>query len=207
MSNVDFTPEQETKYEKQKKKQEGYIKFLHQEPLYSRLLEYAEKHGITGDTVCDTEEEAENFKLMDTYGRIVAAKIMREERQSFDNCSLTDTLDALFTTGGTWFNLEIKLRLYELTERSSGWAWIIDPEKYHEIRACGGYLLYIWPHDDDYLTFDWALWNLNEVPPQYVWKKCARSVAKEAGAKYKRFPGFLVKDAERRGRITGNIKG
>lgn len=174
-------------------RQERFINFLRTEPLRSSLLQYCEERGITGDTYgkFDSEEDKERFKLMEAFDRIAARKIFRAIKEKYRDCDQESKLDGKFTSGGTWHNLEIKSRCYTLNWfNTANWPWVVDPEKYQEMLKDDGWLLYLWPHDDDPLTIDWAIWNVAEVEPEDVMLWCRKSVAKQdAGDKRKKFPG------------------
>lgn len=179
-------------------RQEDFKKVLREEPLRSKLLEYAEKHGITGDTYGrdENEQEREDFKLMETYDRIAAKKIFRQIGENFWNHSLESRIDGYFSSGGTLFNVEIKARFYDLTGVSRKWAWCVDPGKYDDMVAEEAWLLYLWIDRDNPFAFDWALWNTMEVEPDDVPMSCEKSFALQgAGKKTNVQKGWYLKDA------------
>lgn len=174
-----------------KSRQQRYKEMLRAEPLRSRLLNYADRRGITGNTYAD--EDKETFRLMETYDRVAARKIFESLGERFRDCGLEDRVDGIFTTGGTECPVEIKARLYDC---NSTWAWVIDPEKYYELIDVDGWLMYLWIDAEDPFSVEWALWDVPNTDAVDVGMTCSKSVAREgAGNKNKIQKGFMLNDA------------
>lgn len=179
-------------------RQEEFKKVLREEPLRTKLLKYADKHGITGNTYCryENEQEKEDFKLMETYDRIAAKKIFLQICENFWNYDLESHIDGYFSSGDTINNVEIKARFYDLTSGSRKWAWCVDAGKYSDMVAEEAWLLYLWINRDNPFAFDWALWNTTEVEPEDVPMNCEKSFALQgAGKKTNVQKGWYLKDA------------
>lgn len=186
------------------RRQDDFKDFLRCEPLRSRLLDYAEKHGITGDTFGG--EDREMFQLMEAFDRAFADKILRSLGESFVNYPLEKRLDGCFTTGGTMHNLEIKARFYDLNDVTRQWAWCVDEEKYREMLDGDAWLLYLWVSSGNPLEVQWALWDVSKTEPSDVPIRCRKSVAKSgSGVKNKAQKGWFIRDAEHTGKAVGRI--
>lgn len=185
-------------------RQDRFYEFLQQEPLRSKLLQYADEHGITGDTYGGSAETRERFKLMEAYDRVCAEKVCRFLRTEWMNASLESTLDGYFLTGGTWADVEIKARHYDYDYTDD---WALEPEKVMQLEAVGGWFMCIWPDRDNPLNFHYALWDVSDSPRGSMPIRCKKSVAiQDTGAKQKDFPTFNINYAEHKGYISTKVK-
>lgn len=198
---TDFTDRQARYHEERQGRRNKFLNFLRSEPIRSRLLAYARRHGIKGDT------SDENFVLMEAFGRVCAAKVLRELGCPFHNAGLTDTLDGTFLSGGTEQVIEIKLRNLLLSLANEKWDWQIDATKADALISNDGWLFHVWIDSPDCPNrIEWALWHVTEVPEiTESWKTVPSCQAADARAIKKKMKGVYLKDAKYRGYFYANF--
>lgn len=168
------------------------------EPIRTKLLDYADSRGITGDTYDRnlSEEERELFKLTEAYGRVLTRKAMKVLGERYEDYSLESYVDGRFTSGGTFNDLETKVRYYELNSNTREWAWVVEAPKYEEMMKNGAWLINVFPNPDDFTNAWFYLWEVPETPPVDVVITSGKSVAKKhTGTKTKNDKGWFLKDA------------
>lgn len=180
-------------------RQNAFYEFISSEPLRTKLLKYADEHGITGDTYGGDEKTRERFKLMEAYDRVAAKKVFRLLGIPWQDNSLEDTLDGSFFSGGTWIDCEIKARHYDYDLWQD---WALEGYKVAELEEIDGWFLCIFPSSANPIEFYYALWDVNDTTKgsKPIW--CKKSVAIEGtGDKNKDFPTFNINEARHRGFI------